>query len=227
MSPHRLTWSACISAHTSSAVCLPAKQWTRCSTMWKLLCMLMHVSHLRISLQSGCCIWSFTYACHGHSQPHTLSSADVAEVPALLHTVCTICTPCCLQGLDEAVDKAEVITQLVADGQDNLAQLWVTALGRDYQVRGGTNACSHSSSSSSSRRMLMYCQSATHAAGATARQLHAVASSSGVFCALEFVALCATLSICCAAPHTTDEIRWQSLCHSSFCASLLTTLTCP
>jgi hypothetical protein len=42
-----------------------------------------------------------------------------------------------LQGLDEAIDKAEVITQLVVDGQDNLAQQWVTTLGRDYQVRGG------------------------------------------------------------------------------------------
>jgi hypothetical protein len=40
----------------------------------------------------------------------------------------------CLQGLDEAIDKAEVITQLVADGQDNLAQQWVTSLGRDWQV---------------------------------------------------------------------------------------------
>ncbi|KAF6257473.1 hypothetical protein COO60DRAFT_1701845 [Scenedesmus sp. NREL 46B-D3] len=38
------------------------------------------------------------------------------------------------EGLDEAIDKAEVITQLVADGQDNLAQQWVTALGRDHQV---------------------------------------------------------------------------------------------
>ncbi|WIA30602.1 hypothetical protein OEZ86_000682 [Tetradesmus obliquus] len=38
------------------------------------------------------------------------------------------------EGLDEAIDKPEVIAQLVADGQDNLAQQWVAALGRDYQI---------------------------------------------------------------------------------------------
>lgn len=39
-----------------------------------------------------------------------------------------------LQGLDEHVDKVEVITQLVTDGQENLAQQWVATLGKDYQV---------------------------------------------------------------------------------------------
>jgi hypothetical protein len=39
-----------------------------------------------------------------------------------------------LQGLDEAVDRSEVLQQLVADGQDSLAQQWATSLGRDYQV---------------------------------------------------------------------------------------------
>jgi hypothetical protein len=29
----------------------------------------------------------------------------------------------------------EVLTQLVADGQDTLAQQWATSLGKDYQVR--------------------------------------------------------------------------------------------
>lgn len=38
------------------------------------------------------------------------------------------------QGLDEVVDRVEVLTQLVADGQDTLAQQWATSLGRDYQV---------------------------------------------------------------------------------------------
>jgi hypothetical protein len=41
---------------------------------------------------------------------------------------------CCAQGLDEVVDRVEVLTQLVADGQDNLAQQWAVSLGREYQV---------------------------------------------------------------------------------------------
>lgn len=41
---------------------------------------------------------------------------------------------CHVQGLDEIVDRVEVLTQLVADGQDNLAQHWATRLGKDYQV---------------------------------------------------------------------------------------------
>lgn len=40
-----------------------------------------------------------------------------------------------LQGMDEVVDKSDVITQLVAGGQENLCQQWVTSLGKDYQVR--------------------------------------------------------------------------------------------
>lgn len=39
-----------------------------------------------------------------------------------------------LQGLDEVVDRVDVLSQLVADGQDSLAQHWATSLGRDYQV---------------------------------------------------------------------------------------------
>lgn len=47
---------------------------------------------------------------------------------------------CCVvlrasQGLDEVVDRVEVLTQLVADGQDTLAQQWATSLGKDYQVQ--------------------------------------------------------------------------------------------
>eukprot|EP00879_Flechtneria_rotunda_P029008 GHRR01031259.1.p1 GENE.GHRR01031259.1~~GHRR01031259.1.p1 ORF type:complete len:747 (+),score=261.21 GHRR01031259.1:313-2553(+) len=38
------------------------------------------------------------------------------------------------EGLDESIDKAEVITQLVADGQENLGQQWAQSLGKDYQV---------------------------------------------------------------------------------------------
>jgi hypothetical protein len=39
-----------------------------------------------------------------------------------------------VQGLGEAVDRCELLQQLVADGQDGLAQQWATSLGRDYQV---------------------------------------------------------------------------------------------
>jgi hypothetical protein len=39
-----------------------------------------------------------------------------------------------VQGLDEVVDRVTVLSQLVADGQDNLAQQWAISLGRDYQV---------------------------------------------------------------------------------------------
>lgn len=39
-----------------------------------------------------------------------------------------------MQGVDDAVDKSEVITQLINDGQENLCQQWVISLGRDYQV---------------------------------------------------------------------------------------------
>jgi hypothetical protein len=102
-----------------------------------------------------------------------------------------------LQGLDEAVDKAEVITQLVADGQDNLAQLWVTALGRDYQVQGSSIACS---SSSSSRSRFGVLSSSKHRGGATAFQLHVVATSRGSFCAsLRRCVRRLAVMLCCAA----------------------------
>jgi len=39
-----------------------------------------------------------------------------------------------LQGLCDHVDISEILTQLVADGAENLAQDWAATLGRDYQV---------------------------------------------------------------------------------------------
>lgn len=58
---------------------------------------------------------------HQLTYPHTLFPAPCLS----LHC----------QGLDEVVDRVEVLTQLVADGQDVLAQQWATSLGRDYQVQ--------------------------------------------------------------------------------------------
>lgn len=68
---------------------------------------------------------------------HLLHAGICNAVPAdvLLPNAACLAITCLLQGLDDAIDKSEVISQLVGDGQENLCQQWVTSLGKDYQVR--------------------------------------------------------------------------------------------